>query len=157
MKFSLLFLFLILINGQHGNVEGEYFNHFGSQLKINSDSTFLYNWHFDTASSWTQGKWVMQNDTIYFKVIPVFDTLRRTQKKDTLILSIDRKPELITERNGSITHFVSTGGQNFQKMNLKLYFKDDKLFEIKKNGKLVTKKKKEFWQHKEYDTWFVKK
>ncbi len=157
MKFSLSILFLILINGQHRNVEGEYYNHFGSKLKINSDSTFLYNWNFDLASSWSKGKWKIKNDTIYFKIMPVFDTLRRTSLKDTLILSMDEKPELITERNGSITQFLSSGGQNRQKMSAKLYFDGEKLIEIKRNGKLDNGKQKAFWENKKYNTWFVKR
>ncbi|MEK8181254.1 hypothetical protein WMW71_12980 [Flavobacterium buctense] len=157
MKFSLSILILFLINGQHGNVEGEYYNHFGSKLKINSDSTFLYTWHFDLESSWSKGTWKMKNDTINFKVIPVFDTLRRINLKDTLILSVDEKPELITEQNGSITHFLSSGGQNVQKMNVKLYFDGEKLIEIKRNGKLDKAKHKAFWENKKYYTWFVKR
>ena len=47
MKLSLSILFLILINWQHKSVEGEYYDYFGSKLKINSNSTFLYTWSFD--------------------------------------------------------------------------------------------------------------
>ena len=157
MKFSLSILLLLLINGQHRNVEGEYYNYFGSNLKINSNGTFLYNWHFDLASSWSKGKWKMKNDTLYFEIIPILDTLRRANLKDTLLLSIDEKPELITERNGSITQFLSSGGQNRQKMSLKLYYDGEKLIEIKKNGKLDNEKQKAFWGNAKYNTWFVKK
>jgi hypothetical protein len=41
-------------------------------------------------------------------------------------------------------------------MNSKLYFDGEKLIEIKENGKLNTKKVKDFWQNKEYPTWFIK-
>ena len=157
MKFITSIVLLFLITIQHKNVEGEYYNHFGSKLKINRDSTFLYNWNFDLASSWSKGKWRMKNDTIIFEVIPVFDTIRKSNVKDTLILSLDEKPELITEKNISITHFLSSGGQNTQNMSSKLYFDGKKLIEIKKNGKLDNKKMKGFWQNKKYNTWFIKK
>ena len=157
MKFILSIALLILINGQYGNVEGEYYNYFGSKLKINSDKTFHYSWNFDTASSWSKGIWKIKNDTVYFQVIPVFDTVRKQGVKDTLILSLDEKPELITESNGSIKHFLSSGGQSRQKMNSKMYFDGEKLIEIKKNGKLENGKRKAMWENKKYNTWFVKK
>jgi hypothetical protein len=157
MKFTLSILLFFLINGQHGNVEGEYYNHFGSKLIINSDSTFVYVWNAHLAASWSKGKWKAKNDTIYFKVIPVFDTLRRANLKDTLVLSNNDKPELITDKNGSITQFLSSGGQNRQKMSSKLYFDGEKLIEIKRNGKLDNGKQKNFWDKKKYNTWFVKK
>jgi hypothetical protein len=157
MKFSLLILFLFLINVQHGNVEGEYYNSFGSKLKINTDSTFLYNWSFDTASSWSEGKWRLKNDTIYFEIIPVFDTLRINHQKDTLLLSVNQKPELITDPSITIFESLSSGGQNKTKMSSKLYFDGEKLIEIKKNGKLDNRKLKAFWQNEKYNTWFIKK
>jgi hypothetical protein len=139
------------------NFEGEYYDYFGSKLKINPDSTFLYEWNFDMASSWSKGKWKINNDTIYFSVIPILDTLRIAPKKDTLILSLDQKPELITDKNGSITHFLSSGGQNRQQMKSKLFYKDNKLYVIGKHGKLIMKEQKQFWTNKKYGTWFVKK
>ena len=156
MKFSLSILLLILINFKHGNVEGDYFNHFGSKLKINSDKTFLYTWNFDVASSWSKGMWKMKNDTIYFDVIPVYDTLRRTNLKDTLVLSIDQKPELISDMSIVFIEILSSGGQNRQKMSSKLYFDGEKLIEIKKNGKLNNRKSKAFWENRQYNTWFIK-
>lgn len=156
MKFSLLILLFVLINGQHGNVEGEYYNHFGSKLKINTDRTFLYTWNFDLASSWSKGKWKMKNDTIQFEVIPVFDTLRRANLKDTLVLSIDQKPQLITDMSIVYIEALSSGGQNRQKMSSKLYFDGEKLIELKKNGKLDNRKLKAFWKNEKYNTWFIK-
>ena len=156
MKFSLSLLLLILINFKHGNVEGDYFNHFGSKLKINSDKTFLYTWNFDLASSWSKGTWKMENDTIYFDVIPIYDTLRRPNLKDSLVLSIGQKPELITDSSIVFIEALSSGGQNRQKMSSKLYFNGEKLIEIKKNGKLNNKKLKAFWDNRNYNTWFIK-
>lgn len=156
MKFSLSILFLILINIQHESVDGKYYNHFGNKLEINSDKTFLYTWSFDLASSWSKGKWKMKNDTIYFEVIPVYDTLRRENLKDSLVLSIDQKPQLITDMSIVYVQALSSGGQNRQKMSSKLYFDGKKLIEIKKNGKLDYRKLKAFWENKKYNTWFVK-
>jgi hypothetical protein len=136
MKFILSIVLLILINGQHGNVEGEYYDNLGTTLRINANSTFSYKWNGHNISSWSNGKWKINNDTVYFKVIPIFDTVRKSGVKDTLILSLDEKPELITERNGSISHFLSSRAQNNIPINDKLYFDGKKLIEIKRNGKL---------------------
>ncbi len=151
-----IFLVLIFVNSPK-DIEGEYYDYFGSKLKLNSDSTFLYNWNFDLASSWSTGKWKISNDTIYFTIIPVFDTLRVPLKKDTLVLSMDQQPELITDKNSLIVHFLSAGGQNREKMSSKLFYKDNKLYEIGKRGKLITEKRKQFWTDKKHETWFVKK
>ena len=156
MKFIISILLLFLINAQNEKIEGEYCNHFGSHLKIYSNRTFLYKWNFDMTSSWSKGNWKMKNDTIYFEVIPVYDTLRISNLKDTLLLSMDEKPELITEKNGSITQFLSSGGQNRYKISTKLYFDGEKLIEIKKNGKLDRKERKAFWENKKYTTYYQK-
>jgi hypothetical protein len=154
--FAVILLVFFFGNTNSKSVEGKYYDYFGSKLKISSDSTFLYEWNFDLSSSWSKGKWRISNDTIYFSIIPVFDTLRIPNKKDTLLLSVDQKPELITDKNSSIIHFLSSGGQNRQEMSSKLFYKDDKLYEIGKRGKLITEKKKQFWINEKHETWFVK-
>jgi len=156
MKLYLILFILLFFNIEQKNIEGEYYNHFGSNLKINSDKTFIYTWNFDLASSWSKGKWKIKNDTVYFQTIPIYDTLRRPNFKDSLVLSVNQKPELITDYSIIYIEALSSGGQNRQLMNSKLYFDGEKLIEIKENGKLNTKKVKDFWQNKEHPTWFIK-
>lgn len=158
MKIYLAILSVFLLgNSKPESVHGEYYNHFGSKLKINPDSTFLYSWDFDLASSWSKGKWEVKNDTVYFSVIPVFDTLRIARKKDSLILSANQVAELITDTDSPVTALISSGGQNRHQMSPKLYYKGDRLYEIGKHGKPITGKHKAFWTDKKYGTWFVKK
>ena len=54
-------------------IVGHYRNHFGRTIQLNADSTFEYTWHFDMEGSWTKGKWSINNETIYFHMIPVYD------------------------------------------------------------------------------------
>jgi hypothetical protein len=157
MKIIISILFVIaFLTFQSENFVGEYYNNFGQALKINQDSTFICKWNFHMSGSWTKGKWKTNNDTVYFTITPIFDTLRFSGKKDTLILSINENPELITEKNASISQMLSTYTQNNREMDSKLFYKNGKLFSIDKNGKLITKKQK-FMSQKKHNPWFIKK
>ncbi|MCG9899329.1 MAG: hypothetical protein MH132_04960 [Hydrotalea sp.] len=76
---------------------GRYRDYFGNRIQLNSDSTFKYTWHFDMQSSWTKGIWWLKGDTIYFQMIPVYDTISKTNSNkittDSLVLSQDETPE----------------------------------------------------------------
>lgn len=156
MKIYLILLLIFLFGNSKTSVSGEYHDYFGNKLEINSDSTFLYNWNFDLASSWSKGKWTIKNDTIYFSVIPVFDTLRISEK-DSLILSSDEKSEIITDKNVMFGDLLSGGGQNRKTMPSKLYYKGNKLYEIGEHGNLIVKKSRSLSNGDEHETWFIKK
>jgi hypothetical protein len=61
------------------NAQSKYVGHYrdfgGHSIDINTDSTFEFTWRFDLQGSWTKGKWSVHKDTIYFTMIPVYDTL----------------------------------------------------------------------------------
>jgi hypothetical protein len=102
MKILLALYFIVVcahLNAQSG-AAGHYRDYFGGSLNIEPDSTFMYSWYFDLQGSWTKGEWRMTRDTIYFTMIPVYDTLRQASKngkiRDSLILSVDEKSERIT-------------------------------------------------------------
>ncbi len=153
------FYFLLILFFSFGSipvekVEGEYYNYFGSTLKINTDSTFIYTWRFDLMSSWTIGKWELKDRVVNFEVTPIYDTLRIDGKKDTLVLSEDDISGLIN----SNLNILSSGGQNRIPMHFsRLFFKDHKLYMIDNKGKIIKDKVKGNWGNKRYHTWFVKK
>lgn len=151
---SIYFLYLVCLSK---TIVGEYYDHFGNRLKINSDSTFIHKWNFDLASSWTKGKWNVKHDTIYFTTIPIFDTLRLSEKKDSLILSLTEIPTLRTYPNAILPQLLSSGGQNRREIDMKLYFKSDKLYRIDSLGMLITQKVTGFSSQEKYNTWFIKK
>lgn len=139
-------------------IAGHYRNYFGSRIQLNADSTFKYTWHFDLSGSWTKGIWSLKNDTVYFRMIPTYDTVSYKNNDgtstDKLILSVDETSDRITsEQYASMG--LSSGGQNIQPYPDKLFFKCQKLFEIR-NGKLVKKKIKGFWTKKKWRPWFFK-
>ncbi len=76
--------------------------------------------------------------------------------RDSLVLSMDKNIDRI-ESNELILSLLSSGGQNKVKPPEKLYFKDEKLYLINKNGSLDTRKLKDFWTDKKYKTYFIKK
>jgi hypothetical protein len=139
-------------------IVGHYRNYFGSQIQLNADRTFKYTWHFDLSGSWTRGTWSLENDTVYFHMIPTYDTISYKNNDgtlaDKLILSVDETFERLTpEQYASMG--LSCGGQNIQPYPDKLFSKRQKLFAIK-NHKLVKKKIKGFWTRKKWRPWFFK-
>ncbi|TKK64864.1 hypothetical protein FC093_21670 [Ilyomonas limi] len=139
-------------------IVGRYRDYFGSHILLNADRTFKYTWNFDMSASWTKGTWRLTGDTVYFEMVPTFDTLSQTNSSgilsDTLILSTDEIPERFTQTEFAAM-LLSSGGQNRMNYPDKLFFKKGRLYKIQ-NGKLVTKKQKGFWTSKKWDPWFFK-
>lgn len=163
MKRLLFFIYLFSsfkLNAQSKYI-GHYHDFFGSFVDINTDSTFEYTYHFDLSGSWTKGKWSVNNDTLYFKMIPVYDTLNYIDSFTKshivkLVLSGDEKSNTITYDESAING-LSSDGQNYCSYPMELFYKDDKLFSIEKNGKLLKRKVKGFWSKEKFVPWFVKK
>ena len=139
-------------------IVGHYRDHFSSRIQLNNDKTFKYTWHLDLSAIWTKGTWTINNDTVYFHVIPTFDTINYKNKNglltDTLILSTDEIPERLTQEQYA-GQGLSSGGQNRTPCPDKLFYKGQKLFAIK-DGKLVKNKIRGFWTKKKWSPWFFK-
>jgi hypothetical protein len=154
-----LFLYSIVIctslNAQ-SIVAGHYRNYFGGSLNIVPDSTFKYSWHFDLQGSWTNGKWRMIKDTVYFTMIPVYDTITHAIKNgeivDSLVLSLDEIPKRTTIN----LNVLYSGGQNIQPYPTKLLYRKNRLYEIDKHGKLDKKWGKNLWSKRKWPPWFTK-
>jgi hypothetical protein len=139
---------------------GNWNNYWGCELSINEDSTFKFSWHFDLSGSWTAGTWKTENDTIFFKVVLVYDTLRYFDSKrniqvDSTILSLDDKAEVIPN---ALPNFLSSGGQNIYPMSDKLFYRNNKLYVIDKNGELIKSKMRNsmYPKHKPLPRWYIK-
>ena len=140
-------------------ITGNYHTYFGSMLEIHTDSTFKYSFHLDTESSWVNGTWKVKKDTIYFTMIPIYDTITfrdnsQTLRIDSLVLSLDLISERITSKE-RVNMFLTSYGQNRHSFPNKLFYKKNKLFYIS-NGKLVKGRTKGFWTHKKYPTWYIR-
>lgn len=146
-----------IITSAQSRTVGTYADYFGRKLELNADSTFDYSYHFDLYSTWTQGVWSLRNDTVYFKWLPVYDTIRITnppgQFKDSLILSLDRKAEGVGPPDEKVLY---SGGQNYYPYPQKLFYHRDKLYTISKEGKLVKKKIRGIWRKTKSPPWYRK-
>ena len=139
-------------------IVGSYRDYFGNRIQFNADNTFKYTWNFDMSASWTKGTWALKNDTVFFRMVPTYDTLSHVNADgvtvDTLILSDDEISEKITPiQSASIA--LSSGGQNRMTHPDKLLFKKGRLYKIQ-NESLVVKKQKGFWTSKKWDPWYFR-
>ena len=137
-----LYIDLAFSQENNANLIGSYQDHFGSSIIINKDSTFKYRWNFDLASSWSNGKWAIKNDTVYFKTVLVYDTLR-INSKDNLVLAEDEKPKRIF----GVTYIsaqLTSGGQNRMPCPAKLLFRGGELLMLTNSGKIDLNRRKVF-------------
>jgi hypothetical protein len=163
MKILLTLLILFFFNNASGqDIAGDYYDFFGSTLQLKPDSTFKYTWRFDLASSWTKGKWRIENDTIYLKNIPVYDTLKyhsieKGYKTDSLVLSMDESSGVVTPEEFVISS-ISGGGQARKEIPDKLYYRRGRLYLVDQNGDLVRKKQRGIMDNnKKYPPYYRKK
>ena len=129
-------------------IAGRYRDYFGNRIRLDTDHTFKCTWNFDMVASWTKGTWTLRNDTIYFSMIPTYDTLSYTtptgSTPDSLILSTDEISERIIPEQSAVAVFYS-GGQNRMAFPDKLLFRKGRLYKIL-DGKVVVKSKKALGQ-----------
>ena len=148
----------VIAQSKSNKLIGSYSDYFGNQIKFNTDSTFSYSWHFDLASSWSEGTWRLQNDTLYLKIVPIYDTIKQKRPDgkivDSLVLSDDKKAEVISTVN--TLGAISAGGQNRNPCPDKLLFRKEKLFTIDKKGKPIKKKIRGFLTTKKWEPWYFK-
>lgn len=153
------------LHGQN-NVFGNYRNFFGSKLILNSDSTYKYTYAFDLFSSWSIGKWTLRKDTILLTNVIVYDTItthcvfengvkKFYKTKPELIISLDEKPEATNDLDANLG-YISGGGQNRYSEPMKLFYKNEKLYEIKADGKLKRKKIKGFMSREKFYPYYFK-
>lgn len=157
MKFSLLLILTLQIFSLRGqSVVNNYRNYFGNELEIKSDSTFYWNYHFDLASGWAKGKWVLKMDTLVLKPIPTFDTLVRNGKRDSLVLSLNEISQKVTEEQFAVNQ-ISSGGQLLEYVPTKLLYRKKRLYTFKRNGKIRKSKMKGILTKKKFVPWFFEK
>ena len=158
--FFLYFGFICFKLDAQSKFVGHYHDYFGSAIDIYSDSTFKYSWRFDMQGSWTTGSWRTNNDTIYFSMIPIYDTLAyvtmNTQNSDSLILSVDETPRRITMQEANILY---SGGQNKVPYPPILFYQKSRMYRIDNQKRLDKKWEKGFWtgkRGKKLPPWFIK-
>ena len=159
---KLLFAIILLTNLAVAKAQKEYAGSYTQAFQtliIKNDSTFRYSYRTHIRTSWNVGTWRVNNDTIYFKVVPVMDTLYYTNASKVklwyeLVLSDDDKNDVST------TIIIKPNDKfNLQTINsgpTLLYFKRNKLFYIIQ-GKLLLGKTQHYLLRRKLKNWFVKK
>lgn len=139
--FLILLIFFLFFNKANGQktITGDYYHAPRTKLKLKEDSTFMYTWGYHMSSGWCSGKWRANNDTIYLKVIPVYDTVKieltmQSGTTESLVLSPDTVSEAISLQQ-NFNNLKSSRSQTINNCPGKLFYKKKKLFYISKKGK----------------------
>lgn len=139
---------------------GIYNDGHGSKIELRSDSTFLYTYRFDMISSWSSGKWSVKNDTIFFTMKSVYDTVK-VYNKNGAITHYDKAkadapiPKMQVRHDGVVIE--STGRwQNYLPNPPKLYLEKGRLYNVDSKGNPIRKKIfNEATSNKQY-TYYIK-
>jgi len=153
MKFASAILLSFITSAVYGQNHyiGEWNDHWGNSFDIQPDSSFKYIWSFDLSSRWANGTWKINNDTIYFFSIPVYDTIIN-DKNIVLKLSEDEKSSVLTSKD---LMQLSSGVQDTALMPKKLFYSHNKLFVINAEGKLNRKKLKGWYE--KWHSWYIRR
>ena len=160
------------------NAQNKYFGEYSSyngNIIIDSNYCFKYSVQINCFQcTFIIGKWTQKNDTIYFTKTVLFDTIRTELDNqsyiDSLVVSNNGRIETIKKENYIKYLEESAWESQFLHNAEKLFYKKEKLYEIKPNGKLNTKKLRRQFnkptsldmyfyllkQKKKFDPWYTK-
>jgi hypothetical protein len=162
MKYLIVFLTIIMVNTMvhsQPKVVGTYLNTYGSILTIKLDSTFDLFSTLDGKKIWNIGIWYMRYDTIYFITKIVYDTVEikneEGELKDSLILSYGLVPK---RRSPSLDYagIIYLTEQNRYNTIPNMVIKKNRLFPLRKNGKIIRNKFRIPWLKKKHHYFFFK-
>ncbi|WP_456461600.1 hypothetical protein [Reichenbachiella sp.] len=151
----ILILTTIYVTASGQNLIGNYKDYFGHSLKFNEDSTFRIDWRFDLAHTWAVGQWSINNKIVNLEFINVYDTLVRTDKADTLVLSIDEKSNRINDKE-FLSSLLVSGGQRNDDLTDRLLRKNNRLLLMDNSGKPMRTRQRGIWRKKKKPTWYFK-
>ena len=107
--------------------------------------------------SWTKGQWSIKGDTIFFYMIPVYDTVLIKKVDGSLIDSLRLSLDSLPSREELKTDVLYAGGQNYRPHPDKLFFKKGRLHGINADRSLRKRKVKGFGTNKKVPTWYQKR
>jgi len=152
---TILLLTIINISASGQRLTGKYNDYFGHTLELKEDSTFRLEWKFDLVKTWAIGQWTYSNDIVYLKFNDIYDTLTRTGKPDSLVLSNDENPNRINKEEFAI-YQISSGGQKHVGITDRLTLKRKRLYLTDKNGRPFREKQPGIWTTKKRPTYYIK-
>ncbi|MES2656727.1 MAG: hypothetical protein V4620_14120 [Bacteroidota bacterium] len=147
MKYCISIILFLVLSATHAQnkFHGEY-GGYGTKLILDSNGTFVCNTHYRCIGyDFVAGIWTQQKDTVYFIKTLVLDTVRfefeNQNSMDSLVVSKDEKADRISKEEYE-KGFHMSGWQDTSINIGKLFYRKDRLYKIKPNGKLITKKRK---------------
>lgn len=113
------------------------------------------------SSSWTTGKWKLNNDTIILQSEIVYDTLKYSSTPNSpsiqkLVISIDETSEVVSLDQHLASSRISRSQNTYQPPE-KLYFHNNRLYIITLNGKIIKKKQKGIFGRKKSPSYYIRK
>lgn len=100
-----IFLYVIVLLGLSscksksvvGAYKDAYDDFYDCRVKIEDNHTYFYSCYSHLAGGgWSYGTWDLKKQTLYFTTKALYDIIR-LKNKDTLVLSLDRKPDLFKD------------------------------------------------------------
>lgn len=159
LKIAVLLLLPFSLYGQN-KISGIYNNYFFCSIQLNTNNTFRYSWHFDLSGGWAIGTWRTFEDTIFFNVEPVYDTIIYNYKNGNSMIKLDLSADTVSERlkyKQLMLRGLSSVVQDTRSIPKKLFYKNEKLYQIK-DGKLMRERRKSTLlpKRRKYPTWYFK-
>jgi|GEM_PF-3966560 hypothetical protein len=145
MRYSIVFILVVLMSSFSIENDSKFVGDFSntvenSVLYIRANGNFYFIYRYEMSTSWTNGTWKSKADTIFFEMVPVYDTVELSSPtRDSLILSVDSIPS-----RKSVKHMDGYFGvkQNMRKAPDKLMYLNGDLYQILINGQPDDKPKK---------------
>ncbi|SIN67330.1 hypothetical protein [Algoriphagus halophilus] len=96
----------------------------------------------------------MKGDTIILTPTLVMDTLIRKGEPDSLVRSLNKTTERVSDEQFAIDNITSGGQLPPDYVPKKLFFKKERLYEFNANGKLKKKKERGLFAKKKFVPWY---
>jgi hypothetical protein len=152
---TILLLTTISISASGQRLTGKYGAYYGHSLELKDDSTFRYEWKFDLITFWAVGQWSYSDKIVNLKFIDIYDTLKRPNSPDSLVLSIDEKSTQVKYEEFVTSQLVS-GGQKHGGITNNLVFKRQRLYLADKEGRIMRGKQSGIMTKKKRPTWYFR-
>lgn len=144
----------LLIATCQNQIEGLYYNYFGDKLELYTDSTFSHKWANDLSSSWSVGTWILIHDTLFLKISPKYDTIRKTDGSYNLVLASEISYE--QDSTGQFNTEVIFFGQNYHPPSEKYLFRRSRLYYLLPDGKPIKRKQPRAAGNRKYKSYYIK-
>src|SRR5690606_13046096 len=104
------------------------------------------------AKAWAVGTWTFTDNIVHLIFTDIYDTLARTAKPDSLVLSADEKSDRITGEEFAFSQLAS-GGQKRVGMTDQLVWRRNKLYLSAGNGQPLRWRFRESFGEKKRPLW----